>query len=63
MVSLKKRKRERESGLVGMPGMKSAIVLLLPLIADETDCDGLSEGMFGGCLIKGLECWCRESIC
>ena len=46
-----------------MPGMKSAIVLLLPLIADETDCDGLSEGMFGGCLIKGLECWCRESIC
>ena len=37
-----------------MPGMKSAIVLLLPLTADETDCDGLSEGMFGGCLIKGF---------
>ena len=30
-----------------MPGMKSVIVLLLPLIADETDCDGLSEEILG----------------
>ena len=27
--------------------MRHAIVLLLPLTADETDCDGLSEGQVG----------------
>ena len=30
--------------------MKNAIVLLLPLIADESDCEGLSEDVLDRCI-------------
>ena len=44
---------------IEMPGMNNAIVLLLPLIADESDCDGLSEGVLDHwiCALFGILCF------
>ena len=45
------------------PGMKNAIVLLLPLIADESDCDGLSEGVLDRCIGAPLLFYSFVIIC